>query len=143
MKVKINDPFGFTKAINFEKLNDPKTLKELLKLCQHFGAESLLCGMKGHRADNYLLSYEGDGYSIGVDIQISGRKKDKIDQFSKEIFNFTKDCCGKMFLAKDEMLDRLTFQSMYPQYAEFLRLKKKYDPQALFSSKMFQRLMTS
>ena len=32
MKVKINDPFGFTKAINFEKLNDPKTLKELSKL---------------------------------------------------------------------------------------------------------------
>ena len=25
---KINDPFGFTKAINFKKLNDPKVLKE-------------------------------------------------------------------------------------------------------------------
>ena len=34
--------------------------------------------------DNYLLSYEADGYSIGVDIQISGRKKENIDQFSKE-----------------------------------------------------------
>ena len=99
--------------------------------------------MKAHKADNYLLSYEGDGYSIGIDIQISGRKKEKIDQFSKEIFNFTKDCGGKMFLAKDEMLDRLTFQFMYPQYAKFLRLKKKYDPQELFSSKMFQRLMSS
>ena len=29
---KENDPFGFDKAINWEKLNDPKVLKELEKL---------------------------------------------------------------------------------------------------------------
>ena len=29
MKIKINDPFGFQKAINFEKLDGPKTLKKL------------------------------------------------------------------------------------------------------------------
>jgi len=32
MPKKINDPFGFTKAINFQKLNDPKVLKELEKV---------------------------------------------------------------------------------------------------------------
>jgi len=26
------DPFGFTKAINFDKLNDPEVLKELKKI---------------------------------------------------------------------------------------------------------------
>ena len=31
MKIKINDPFGFSKAINFEKLNDPEVLKALDK----------------------------------------------------------------------------------------------------------------
>ena len=36
MKIKINDPFGFSKAINFEKLNDPKTLKELSTLFKRF-----------------------------------------------------------------------------------------------------------
>ena len=29
---KLNDPFGFTKAINFKKLDDPKILKELEKI---------------------------------------------------------------------------------------------------------------
>ena len=29
MKIKINDPFGFQKAINFEKLDDPKTFKKI------------------------------------------------------------------------------------------------------------------
>ena len=32
MKVKINDPFGFQKAINFEKLDDPETLKKLSEM---------------------------------------------------------------------------------------------------------------
>jgi hypothetical protein len=32
MTKKINDPFGFTKAINFQKLNDPKVLKKLEKV---------------------------------------------------------------------------------------------------------------
>ena len=29
MNKKNNDPFGFNKAINYEKLKDPKVLKEL------------------------------------------------------------------------------------------------------------------
>ncbi len=32
MHKKDNDPFGFNKAINWDKLNDPKVLKELEKL---------------------------------------------------------------------------------------------------------------
>ena len=32
MNKKNNDPFGFNKAINWEKLNDPKVLKELQKV---------------------------------------------------------------------------------------------------------------
>ena len=32
MTKKDNDPFGFNKAINWEKLEDPKVLKELEKL---------------------------------------------------------------------------------------------------------------
>ena len=30
--IKDNDPFGFNKAINWDKLEDPKVLKELEKL---------------------------------------------------------------------------------------------------------------
>ena len=32
MTKKDNDPFGFNKAINWEKLEDPKVLEELKKL---------------------------------------------------------------------------------------------------------------
>ena len=137
-------PHGF---LEFQPLLPKKdgaaTIKELLKLCQHFGSESLLCGLKAHKSDDYLISYEGEGYSIGVDIQIGGRSKNQINEFAKEIISFTKDCGGKLFLAKDEMLDRDTFQLMYPQYTKFLHLKNKYDIKGVFSSDMFIRLMLS
>jgi decaprenylphospho-beta-D-ribofuranose 2-oxidase len=120
-----------------------ETVKELFLLCQRHGSESLLCGMKVHKADDYLISYEGAGYSIGVDIQIGGRPKEQIVQFAKEIFAFTKNCGGKIFLAKDEMLDRDTFQNMYPHYKRFIELKRKYDLQGMFSSGMFRRLMST
>jgi len=32
MKIKINDVFGFQKAINFDKLNDPETLNQLSEM---------------------------------------------------------------------------------------------------------------
>ena len=32
MNKKDNDPFGFNKAINWDKLEDPKVLKELEKI---------------------------------------------------------------------------------------------------------------
>ena len=32
MNKKDNDPFGFNKAINWDKLNDPKVLEELEEL---------------------------------------------------------------------------------------------------------------
>jgi len=32
MKITIKDPFGFTKAINFKKLDDAKTIQELSNL---------------------------------------------------------------------------------------------------------------
>lgn len=32
MKIKINNVFGFQKAINFDKLNDPETLNQIAKM---------------------------------------------------------------------------------------------------------------
>ncbi len=136
-------PHGF---LEFQPLllreKGTNALRELFQLCQRHNSESLLCGMKAHKADDYLISYEGDGYSIGVDIQVGGRTKEQITRFAKDIYVFTKDHKGKIFLAKDEMLDRDSFQEMYPKYIQFQKLKKKYDPENRFSSGMYQRLMS-
>ena len=38
---KQNDPFGFNKAINWSKLNDPKILKELEKIFEEENKEKI------------------------------------------------------------------------------------------------------
>ena len=40
MNKKDNDPFGFNKAINWDKLEDPKVIEELQKLFEEKEKES-------------------------------------------------------------------------------------------------------
>jgi len=135
-------PHGF---FEFEPLlpkkNGAKIMRDLLILCQRFKSESLLCGIKSHKGDDFLVSFAGDGYSIGIDIQIAGRTKKEINNFTDAIIDFTNKHDGKIYLAKDENLDKHSFQKMYPNYKTFLNIKKDFDPENRFSSDMFQRLM--
>ena len=135
-------PHGF---IEFEPLlpkkNGAKIIRDLLILCQKFKSESLLCGVKSHKRDGFFVSFAGDGYSIGIDIQIAGRATKDIKNFTNAIIDFTNQYEGKIYLAKDEKLDKHSFQKMYPNYKTFLDLKNNFDPENRFSSDMFQRLM--
>ena len=116
-------------------------IEELLRLCKYYKCQSLLCGLKLHKADDYNISYSGDGYSVGVDIQIAGRDRDNIRQFADAIFNYTLDCGGKVYLAKDELLSREAFIKMYPGVREFLQTKNEIDPSGVFQSDMYRRLL--
>ena len=139
---QIYRPFGF---LEFQPLIPKKcgseAVREIFEISCRFGCQSLLCGVKAHRADDYILSYSGDSYSIGVDIQIRGRDMKKIGRFAETLFRFTENCGGKVFLAKDELLSPNLFQKMYPRYKEFLGIKQQLDPNELFSSDMYRRLM--
>ena len=55
-----------------------EAVRALLDLCQKKGWQSLLCGIKRHSPDQYMLSYADDGYSIGIDVALRGRTKSDI-----------------------------------------------------------------
>jgi len=135
-------PYGF---YEFEPLlpieSSKQSLKDLLELCQKHKSESLLCGVKSHISDDFLLSFEGNGYSIGIDIQVAGRSQEKINDFVNALSDFTILNKGKIYLAKDENLSKITFQKMYPSYVDFLKIKRNLDPQSLFYSDMYLRLI--
>lgn len=115
-------------------------VRDLFLLCQKLGYESLLCGVKMHQEDSYPLSYSGEGYSIGVDVQLRGRPIHEVEAFATEIFNFTESHGGKVYLAKDEMLDKRTFRRMYPRVDDFMVLKRAIDPKGLLASDLYRRL---
>jgi decaprenylphospho-beta-D-ribofuranose 2-oxidase len=135
-------PHGF---LEFQPLiprkSSVKAVNEIFRLCRKHNCQSLLCGVKAHKEDDYILSYSGDGYSIGIDIQIRGRRQEHIKKFVRELFEYTLENGGKTFLAKDEMLPRDIFERMYPNYNEFLHIKALLDPPGLFKSDMYRRLL--
>lgn len=138
----INKPHGF---LEFQPLlprkNIEHNIKQIIKLCKQFKFESILCGIKLHSPDDFYLSYQLDGYSIGIDIQLKGKKKKDIYSFSKELNNLVSEANGKMYLAKDEYLDKENFKKMYPEINKFLKIKKKYDPTDLFTSDLYKRVI--
>lgn len=117
-----------------------EAVAELLRLCQSFRAESLVCGVKRHRPDDFILSYEGDGYSIGIDIQLRGRDRREVEAFTRRVYEFTAEAGGKVYLAKDQLLPRDLFERMYPGVERFRGVRQQVDPGRLFMSDMARRL---
>jgi FAD/FMN-containing dehydrogenase len=117
-----------------------EALQGLLKFCQKHRAESVLCAAKLHKADDFLISFEGDGYDFGVDVTLKGRSRAFMQRFAREFYGFVADAGGKAFLAKDELLPQDLFHRMYPQAGEFVRIKNVLDPAGLLKSDMYRRL---
>lgn len=120
-----------------------KALAEIFHMCQVNNTQSLLCGLKMHGPDDYMLSYEGDGYSLGIDIALRGRNGLSVQRFARDLYGYVADQGGKIFLAKDELLPRDLFERMYPQHSHFRQVKRRVDPQNLFASDMYRRLLAS
>ena len=135
-------PYGF---YEFEPLipisSEKNNLRKVLELCQEHGTESLLCAVKCHKEDDYLISFEGKGYSIGIDIQVKGRTNKNVRDFVYALTQYVTSIGGKIYLAKDENISRKSFEHMYPRYNEFIDLKDELDPDRLFCSDMYKRLM--
>ncbi len=135
-------PYGYVELQPMlPRENGQGSLAEIINICHEEGAQSLLCAVKPHKSDDYFLSYEGDGYSIGIDIALRGRSGSSVQKWAKNLYTYVADCGGKAFLAKDEVLPRDIFDRMYPRCQEFLQVKQKVDPQNIFVSDLHRRLI--
>lgn len=113
----------------------------IFELCQRHGSQSLMCGMKRHAGDDCFLSFAGEGYSIGVDIQLRGRTRRQVDDFAREYFTRVTELGGKIYLAKDEMMTPAFFERQYPDVRTFLSIKRAMDPRELFQSDLYRRVL--
>lgn len=113
----------------------------ILQLCQKYKLESMLAGLKLHKKDGSLLSYSQDGYSLGIVLSLNKKNRLKINKFSTELFDIINSFGGLIYLAKDEILTRKYFKAMYPDYEKFNIIKKKYDPDNIFNSDLYKRLI--
>lgn len=83
-----------------------------------------------------LLSFPFEGYTLAIDFPVTKGLKAFTEQLDKTVL----DAGGRLYLGKDSMMEKDTFQKMYPQYTEWLAIKKKYDPTNIFTSNISRRL---
>jgi FAD/FMN-containing dehydrogenase len=63
----------------------------------------------------------------------------KFERATDELLNACLQSGGSYYLTFDIIASKEQFQKAYPQWKEFFALKRKYDPQEMFSSCFYEK----
>ncbi len=83
-----------------------------------------------------LLSFPAKGYTFAIDFPVTRNLK----AFTEKLDQLVLGMGGRIYLGKDAYLNEATFKAMYPQYTDWLAIKKTYDPDNRFSSDLARRI---
>lgn len=83
-----------------------------------------------------MLSFPFEGFTFAIDFPITPQLK----PFIKKLDALVLEAGGRIYMGKDAYLDEPTFKAMYPQHKEWLEIKRKYDPNNVFSSDLARRI---
>jgi len=123
--------------------NSIKGFHKLIDITHKYGFYSVMSSFKAYREqkEKFLLSFAQDGYSITMDIPKNPKNiKDQVNMFY-EMNECVIKYGGKIYLGKTPVLTKIQFHKMYENLNQFISIKDKYDPNSLFESNMFRRIM--
>lgn len=86
--------------------------------------------------DEGPLSFPMEGYTLALDLP----RTTGVDALCDELDRITVRHGGRVYLAKDAMLDRATFDAMYSQAERFTKVKRRVDPDDRLSSSLARRV---
>ena len=137
-----NRIYGKRGFIQYQALFPEKTaeagIRAVLETVSSHGAASFLAVIKRcGEANPAPLSYLHRGYTLALDIPNFGNALLRMIKSLDEILLRNQ---GRLYLAKDSMMDAGTFAAMYPRKAEFLAVKRKVDPDCFFRSDQAKRV---
>ena len=112
-------------------------MEKILAKIASQGNASFLAVLKTFGPGRGLLSFPLEGYTLALDFPLrSGVTIPFLHRLDAEI----SAAGGRVYLAKDAVLQRHDFEAMYPQIDDFKATKEKYDPTNLFRSAQSTRL---
>ncbi len=113
-------------------------MADLLRRIAARGIPSLLTVLKsfGPQSEG-LLSFPTAGYTLALDIPL---RDGSLIPFLRELNKTVVQAQGRVYLAKDAILESEDFAAMYPHLDQFKAVKRKYDPQHRFRSRLSDRL---
>jgi decaprenylphospho-beta-D-ribofuranose 2-oxidase len=116
----------------------------ILQRSQAIDQAPLLCVVKRHRSDPFLLSYQVDGFSLEAYYQIIPRTELELRSALTALIDPVIEVGGRFSLAKDALLTSALYRRSVGDAAveTFLDLKRRCDPGMLFQSDLFRRVFS-
>jgi decaprenylphospho-beta-D-ribofuranose 2-oxidase len=133
-------PRGYTVQLTFPRSDAREAIMELLEICQSSPCPPVTTIMRAHKADDCLLSFSEEGYSLNFEFHPKKHSEDASRQAVDRLIDATAKRGGKIHLAKDQVLRPEQFYRVYPRYKDLLDIKRKLDPQGLFTSDLARRV---
>ncbi len=116
--------------------NGEAILRRIMEKIARSGCTPFLNVFKKMGEGQGLLSFPFAGYTLAIDFPVTPGLKAFTRQLDEEVLS----AGGRIYLGKDAMLQKEVFRQMYPQYQEWLNIKKQYDPHNKFNSDIARRL---
>ncbi len=113
----------------------------VVRLLEHLterGGTSFLCVIKDCGPEGTgLLSFPMPGVSIALDLPMRDDTQQVVDALNELVIEEK----GRIYLAKDALTRPEHFRAMEPRLEEFLRIRRRYDPNSAIRSAQSVRLM--
>jgi decaprenylphospho-beta-D-ribofuranose 2-oxidase len=139
---KIINPYSFFEIqIIIKNKNLKNDLRDFILLCQKLNLSGFVIGIKMHKKNDNYLSFSDNGISININ-QIFNSKKVFTTEVEKLklLHNYVIKKKHKIYICKDFLFDKNKIKLNYPNFKNFLKVKKKYDKYNLFSSNFLKRI---
>ena len=133
-------PRGYTVQLTFPRENARDALLELLGICRSSPCPPVTTILRAHKADAALISFSEDGYSLNFEFHPKRRHEAGSRLTVDRLIDATVRRGGKVHLAKDQVLRPEQFYRLFPRYRELLEIKRRLDPDGLFTSDLARRV---
>jgi decaprenylphospho-beta-D-ribofuranose 2-oxidase len=133
-------PHGYTVQLTFPRSSAREAIVELLGICQSSPCPPVTTILRAHKPDDCLISFSEDGYSLNFEFHPKRQHEAASRRAVDRLIDATVRRGGKIHLAKDQVLTPEQFYRVYPRYRDLLAIKRRLDPDGLFTSDLARRV---
>jgi len=133
-------PHGYTVQLTFPRSSAREAIIELLGICQSSPCPPVTTILRAHKKDDCLISFSEEGYSLNFEFHPKKHHEPASRRSVDRLIDATVRRGGKIHLAKDQVLRPEQFYRVYPRYKELLAIKRRLDPDGLFTSDLARRV---